>query len=621
MNMSTLDTLDYIVFAVYCALIIFIGLWVSRDKKGHEKNSSDYFLASRSLPWWAIGASLIASNISAEQIIGMSGSGFKMGLAISTYEWMAAATLIIVGKYFMPIFLKKQIFTMPQFLEQRYDGRVRSILAIFWLLLYVFVNLTSVLYLGSLPIITIMEGVNVYVAIGGLALFAVLYSIYGGLSAVAWTDVIQVVMLVAGGIITTWLALEIVGDGSVSSGMGMVYEEANSHFHMIFSSDNPNYMDLPGVTLLIGGMWIVNLNYWGCNQYITQRALAAKSLNEAQKGIVFAGFLKLIVPLIVVLPGIATYVLLQREGAIDMDSLLLKDGAELAGGSFSEKMFDPLQAGGGKVMPDRAYPTLLSILPVGLKGAAFAALVAAVVSSLASMMNSTATIFTMDIYKNYINKNASEKRLVAVGRGISVVAIVIAVIVAPLLGTIEQAFQYIQEYTGLVSPGIFVIFFYGFFWKKATTSGALWVAVLTLPLSLAIKFGFPNIPFLDRMGLVFFALSLVMYVVSVMESKGLKIAENAMSRIGIYLVVLTVSLLVLVLNNTLGWDMSESLVKTLIHLAFVSFTFVVYRIMTNIKDNKHAIDIDKSLFKTHTNFNIASVVIIILLVILYTVFW
>ncbi|WP_448519296.1 sodium/sugar symporter [Rhodoflexus sp.] len=503
--------IDYIVFVAYCITIVAIGLWVSREKKGHEKDSKDYFLASQSLPWWAIGASLIASNISAEQFIGMSGSGFAMGLAISTYEWMAAATLLVVGKFFLPVFLKTGIYTMPQFLESRYDSRVRTTMAVFWLLVYVFVNLTSVLYLGALTLHTVLDVPMIYAVIG-LSALAIVYSIYGGLMAVAWTDVVQVVFLVAGGLATTYLALDLVGGGDVWTGLTALRQKAPEHFHMIFSEGQmmiPDgsggkkdaYLDLPGLSVLIGGMWIANLNYWGCNQYITQRALAAKSLDEAQKGVIFAGFLKLLMPLIVVIPGIAAYVVVMKEG-----------GA----GAFTTAMTD---AATGIVKSDKAYPALLNLLPVGLKGLAFAALAAAIVSSLASMANSTATIFTMDLYKNFINPTASEANLVKTGRIVALIAFAVAAFVAPALGALDQAFQFIQEYTGFVSPGVVAIFLFGFFWKRTTATAALFAAIATIPLSALLKQLLPALPFIDRMGVVFLMLAGGIIAISLMDSR------------------------------------------------------------------------------------------------------
>lgn len=489
------ELIDYIVFIGYALLILGVGLWMSRTKKGHQKNAEDYFLASKSLPWWAIGTSLIAANISAEQFIGMSGSGFAVGLAISSYEWMAAITLIIVGKFFLPIFIEKGIYTIPEFVEKRFSTNLKTILAVFWVGLYVFVNITSVLYLGALAMNTIM-GVDMMWAIIGLSLFAAAYSIYGGLASIAWTDAIQVVFLIFGGLATTYLALNTVSEGQgLLEGLGIIYDKAPEKFSMILDDSNPEYMNLPGIGVLLGGMWVANLYYWGFNQYIIQRALAAKSLKEAQKGILLAAFLKLLIPFIVVIPGIAAYVIvndpemlsrLGAEGLLNIPS----DGAA-----------------------DKAYPWLIQFLPAGLKGLAFVALTAAIVSSLASMLNSTSTIFTMDIYKQYIDKNANDRKTVAVGRITSAIALLIGAIVAPLLGGINQAFQFIQEYTGVVSPGILAIFVLGLFWKKTTNKAAIWGALLSIPIAMFFKVGpkgwasggalenvFPNLPFLDQMG-------------------------------------------------------------------------------------------------------------------------
>ena len=357
-----LATIDIVIVGVYALALFFLAQWVSRGS-GTDKNASDYFLAGKSLPWWAIGASLIAANISAEQIIGMSGSGYAIGLAIASYEWMAAITLILVGKYLLPVFLRAEIYTMPQFLQQRYDHRVRLVMAFFWLGVYVLVNLTSVLWLGALAINTV-AGIDLNVALLLLGVFAAGYSLYGGLKAVALTDIIQVVLLVLGGLLIAWILLNKVSDGAgVLTGFGLLMERAPEKFDMILSADSPHYMSLPGLSVLIGGMWVMNVSYWGFNQYIIQRALAAKSIDEAQKGIAFAAFLKLLMPVIVVLPGIAVFVL----------------GAEISA-------------------PDQAYPHAMTLLPVGIKGLVFAALLAAIVSSLASMTNSISTIFTMDIF-------------------------------------------------------------------------------------------------------------------------------------------------------------------------------------------------------------------------------
>jgi SSS family solute:Na+ symporter len=511
---TSFEALDYLIFAIYAIVILGVGLWVSRNKKGETKSTEDYFLASKSLPWWAIGASLIAANISAEQFIGMSGSGFAGGLAIATYEWMAALTLIVVGKFFLPIFIKKEIYTIPEFVEQRFSSQLKTILAVFWIGLYVFVNLASVLYLGGLALQTIL-GIEMITAVIGLAAFAAAYSLYGGLSAVAWTDIIQVVVLVLGGLVTTYLALDTVSaGGGFLEGLNKVYNAVPERFDMILEKSNPEYMNLPGIGVLIGGMWIANLYYWGFNQYIIQRTLAAKSLEESQKGILFAAGLKMIIPLIVVIPGIAAYVIVN-----DPNLLASLGEAGMANLPSAEQA-------------DKAYPWLMQFLPTGLKGVAVAALAAAIVSSLASMLNSTATIFTMDIYKQLINKEASESKTVNVGRLSAFVALIIASIMAPLLGGIDQAFQFIQEYTGIVSPGILSVFVLGLFWKKTSNKGAIYGALTSIPIALFFKVGpkgwmtgsaldgiFPSLPFLDQMGITAILSMVVIALVSIRENK------------------------------------------------------------------------------------------------------
>ena len=477
---------DYAVVVVYAIFLLVLAQWVSREKKGHEKNTQDYFLAGRALPWWAIGASLIAANISAEQIIGMSGSAYVMGMAIASYEWMAALTLIIVGKFLLPVFLKHRIYTMPQFLEQRFDHRVRMVMATFWLGVYVFVNLTSILWLGSLAINSV-TGLDQVYGLVILGLFAISYSLYGGLKAVALTDIIQVVLLVFGGLLIAWITLDQLsgGEGAIA-GFAQMLDRAPEKFDMIFSPESEFYQYLPGISVLIGGMWIMNLSYWGFNQYIIQRALAAKSPQEAQKGIVFAAFLKMLMPILVVVPGIAA-------------ALLVPD-------------LDP---------PDKAYPMAMTLLPIGLKGLVFAALIAAIVSSLASMTNSISTIFTMDMYKHFKPEDTSQKHLVTVGRAVAFSAMIIAMVVAkPLLGGFDQAFQYIQEFTGFFTPGIVAIFLLGFFYKKGTANGALWAAIGSFVLSLLFKLVWPELPFIDRVGLVFILCMLLGMAVSMMEKKG-----------------------------------------------------------------------------------------------------
>ena len=518
------STLDFVVFALYALIILSIGLYVSRQKKGETKSAEDYFLAGKSLPWWAIGASLIAANISAEQFIGMSGSGFALGLAIASYEWMAAITLLVVGKYFLPIFIEKGLYTIPEFIEKRYSTNLKTILAVFWIALFVFVNLTTVLFLGGKALDTIVgsgDGSILLKSIIGLGLFAAAYSLWGGLAAVAWTDVVQVVLLIIGGLLMAYFALANVTDsGSFIDGLKYLYEKTPERFSMILSKGEiitPNgrdaWWDLPGLAVLIGGMWVANLYYWGFNQYIIQRTLAAKSLKEGQKGIVFAAFLKLIIPVIVVLPGIIAYVMnLDPEtGTLNM-GLLSNEG---------------FLGTAGNVANDNAAPWLIkNFIPVGLKGLILAALAAAIVSSLASMINSTSTIFTMDIYKSMFNKNANDKQMVKVGRLTGLVALIIAMLIAPQLGSLGQVFQFIQEYTGVVSPGILAVFLMGLFYKKATNNAAIWGVILSIPIAMYFKVApngwsdasmFVNLPFMHQMMLTCIGTLLVIAGISKLE--------------------------------------------------------------------------------------------------------
>jgi solute:Na+ symporter, SSS family len=463
-----LSDLDIAVVATYAVGIFLLAQWVSREKPGYVKNSQDYFLASRALPWWAIGTSLIAANISAEQIIGMSGSGYVIGLGIASYEWMSALTLIIVGKFFLPIFLKNKIYTMPEFLQRRYGRSVQLVLAVFWLGVYVFVNLTSILWLGATAFHTV-TGVPIVTSLIVLGLFAGAYALYGGLKAVAMTDVVQVSLLVLGGLVIVYIALDKISGGhGIVAGFEILSHRFPEHFRMILPPSDPNYKDLPGLSVLIGGMWVMNLSYWGFNQYIIQRALAAKDAREAQRGIVLAAFLKLLTPVLVVLPGIAALVLAPHLAR-----------------------------------PDQAYPQLMTLLPSGLLGLVFAALLAAIIASMGSKINSIATIFTIDLYKQAFPK-ASEHHFVTVGRVTAITALAAAMIAAkPLLGNFDQAFQYIQEFTGFFTPGITVIFLLGMFWGRATEAAALVAAIGSVAISVVYKIGWPEIPFMNRIGYTF----------------------------------------------------------------------------------------------------------------------
>lgn len=545
--MNALQTADYIVFFIYFVLVSSYGMYIYRSKKNATTSSNEYFLAEGSLTWWAIGASLIASNISAEHFIGMSGSGFAIGLAIASYEWMAAATLIVVAIFILPVYLKNKIFTMPQFLAKRYNATVSTIMAIIWLLIYVFVNLTSIIYLGALAISSIAP-VSFQFCVIGLSLFSIIVTL-GGMKVIGYTDMFQVIVLILGGLVTTYLSLTLLSEQfgfgkDILKGLLVLKEEAPGHLHMILDKSNPHYAELPGISVLVGGMLINNLAYWGCNQYIVQRALGA-DLKTARKGILFAAFLKLLVPIIAVLPGIAMYVMHQN-------------------GMFQKEMVDTA----GVLKPDQAYPTLMNLLPAGLKGVALAALTAAIVASLAGKANSISTIFSLDIYKKYFNKNASDRKLVLTGRWVVIIAMFIAALVAPALKSLDQAYQFIQEYVGFFSPGVLAIFLLGMFWKKTTPSAGLAGALLTVPLAAVLKFlpvwtngAFPDYPFLDRMTISFFLIVLIMVAISLLNPE------------------------------------------------------------TKEQQNTLKIEIDKSMFRVSSEFIIGSFIISGILIALYTVFW
>ncbi len=560
--MGNLGTKDFLVFGVYFVIVACYGWWVYQRKKNTHNNSKDFFLAEGSLTWWAIGASLIASNISAEQFIGMSGQAFQLGLGIASYEWMAALTLIIVAIFFMPLYLKNKIYTMPQFLRQRYDGRVSTIMAVFWLVLYVLVNLTSIIYLGALSLQHMLGAPFFYCALG-LSVFAIFITL-GGMRVIGYTDVIQVFFLVLGGLATTYLALDLVseslGTGSGAwEGLGLLKEKAPEHFHMILEkgetlvySGEPSgglqptkdpWFDLPGLAVLIGGMWIANLSYWGCNQYITQRALGA-DLPTARKGLLFAAFLKLLMPVIVVLPGIACYVIFKNNA----DPTIVNGMQEIDAATGSKF-----------IKPDNAYSILLNLLPGGLKGLAFAALTAAIVASLAGKANSISTIFSLDIYKRFFNKDAEDKKVVITGRWVVLVAFAIALLIAPGLKSFGQGFQYIQEFTGFISPGILAMFLMGFFWKRANSNGALAATIISIPLSALLKYTVPGMPFLNRMGVVFLACVALMILLGLIDSKS--------------------------------------------------------------KDNPKAIQVDRSMFKMSPGFTIGAVIVSAILAALYIVYW
>ena len=603
--MKQFTLIDWIVFVGYAVLILSVGLWVSRTKKGKQKTAKDYFLADRSLPWWTIGAALISANISAEHFIAMSGSGYAIGLAIAAYEWIAAIVLIFVAKYFLPIFIEKGIFTMPQFLTQRYDKRVSTSLAVFWLLVYVFVNMTAVTYLGALAMERIL-GVPLIYGIIGFAAFSALYSLWGGMKAVAWTDVITVVILIFGGLLTTYLSLNAIscGHGAIA-GMSELIHIVPQKFHMIiekgkiFVPDGSGgtkdaFLDLPGLGVILGSMWLTNFSFWGFNQFIIQRGLAGKSLKEAQLGVVFAGYLKLLVPLIVVIPGIAAFAL----------------GAKLH-------------------RSDEAYPWLLNnIVPIGITGLSFSAIAAAAVSALSSIVNSVSTIFTIDIYKSHFKKDATDKQMVRVGRIVALTALIISTCVAPQLRTLDQAYQYIQEYTGFIYPGAFLIFFCGLFWRQASANAAFWTAILTIPVGILFKIVSPEMPFILRIGYVFMILSIVMVGLSLLDKshriENVFAKENYRKRIAtlgwiIIGVAVATGIIAALFVSSLR-NLALEAVYVLV-VGFILLGLIMVLNATRKTMNAKGILVENGLFKTSTSFNVAAIGICGILASLYYFFW
>ena len=635
-SQSGFETIDFIILVVYIILLVSLGMFLSRDKDGKGKSASDYFLAGNTLTWWAVGASLIAANISAEQFIGMSGTGYADGIAIAAYEVMAAVTLIVIGKFLLPTMIERKIFTIPQFLRERYNDGVGLAFSILWLFLYVFVNLTSVAWLGALAIEQILGLQGLAVSMGGvevsmrmiiiLALFIIagIYSIYGGLASVAWTDVMQVTFLVGGGLITAYFALcSVAGDdGSFVDGFNKVYSylttgdhTTDTHFHLVIqeSHNASAFANVPGIAAIVGGVWLTNLGYWGFNQYIIQKGLAAKSIEEAKKGLIFAGFLKILIPFIVVLPGICAYYMSQNAD-----------------------QFSHLQ--GSINVSDDAYPWLIrNFTPTGIKGLSFAALTAAIISSLASMFNSTSTLFTMDIYKKYINKGASDKVLVNVGRIVAVAALVIAAVaVKPLLGGLDQAFQYIQEYSGFIYPGIITVFGLGLLWKRASSTAAVWTAIITIPMGVLFKIFLPDVAFQFRAGYIFIILVTFFIIVSYFDKKYVSVEQPSQqdqksmllwAKIlgGAGAAMIIVSIIVVAMGQ------STELTTYLNDIGFQAFIFFgvlvgcnAVWLYSNSKDKKadaKALPIDLSLFSTTRGYTYGAIGICVITMILYIILW
>ena len=645
-SQSGFQTIDFVILVCYLILLVSLGLFLSRNKDGKEKSANDYFLAGNTLTWWAVGASLIAANISAEQFIGMSGTGFRDGIAIAAYEVMAAITLVVIGKFLLPVMLDRKIFTIPQFLRERYNDGVGLAFSILWLFLYVFVNLTSVSWLGALAIEQILGLQGIIVDIMGfqvsirmiivlcLFLIAGIYSIYGGLASVAWTDVMQVTFLVGGGLITAYVALSSMGEILGTDALGalrQVYHDMTTgpnaqdvHFHLIIqqSHNAEAYSNVPGIAAVVGGVWLTNLGYWGFNQYIIQKGLAAKSIDEAQKGLVFAGFLKILIPFIVVLPGICAYYIMGNE-----------------------ETFRTMNLAGDINVADDAYPWLIrNFTPTGIKGLSFAALTAAIISSLASMFNSTSTLFTMDIYKKYINKEAGDKQLVNVGRITSVCALLIALVaVKPLLGGLDQAFQYIQEYSGFIYPGIITVFGLGLLWKRASSRAAVWTAILTIPLGVLFKVFYPEVPFQFRAGNIFIILVIFFIYVSYYDKNYVKAEPvskkdqmqmywwaRALGVAGLFFIFLAGAQWLIDTSNAVNMP-DENLADYLGDIGFQAFIFFGVLVGVNsvwlrsnardgIKDPK-ALPIKLELFQTSRGYTYGAIGIAVITFLLYAILW
>ena len=636
---SGFKTIDFVILVIYLIVLVSLGLFLSRNKDGKEKSANDYFLAGNTLTWWAVGASLIAANISAEQFIGMSGTGFADGIAIAAYEVMAAVTLVVIGKFLLPIMLKQRIFTIPQFLRERYNDGVGLAFSILWLFLYVFVNLTSVAWLGALAIEQILGLQGLAVEIFGITvsirmviifllfLIAGIYSIYGGLASVAWTDVMQVTFLVGGGLITAYFALREMGlvfDTDAIGAFNKIYTDLttgnyahDTHFHLVIQeSHNPAaFANVPGIAAVVGGVWLTNLGYWGFNQYIIQKGLAAKNVDEAKKGLVFAGFLKILIPFIVVLPGICAYYIAQNP-----------------------ETFASMNLQGKINIPDDAYPWLIrNFTPVGIKGLSFAALTAAIISSLASMFNSTSTLFTMDIYKKYLEPKATDKKLVNVGRLTSVTALFIALFtVKPLLGGIPQAFQYIQEYSGFIYPGIITVFGLGLLWKRASSLAAVWTAIITIPLGVLFKIFLGDVPFQFRAGYIFIILVSFFIIMSLLDKKYVHAEEPAavdktmMKRWaqilgGAGLVMIIIAIIVVCMGN------ATELTTYLNDIGFQAFIFFgvlvgcngvwLWSNATSSKKDPKSLPIDLGIFSTTRGYTWGTIGICVITLILYAVLW
>ena len=643
LSRSGFEMVDFVILLVYLVMLVSLGIFLSSNSR--EGSTKDYFLAGNSLTWWAVGASLIAANVSTEQFIGMAGSGFADGIAIAAYELMAAITLVVIAKWLLPAMMDRKIFTIPQFLRERYNSGVGVAFSILWIFLFVFINLTSVAWLGALAIeqvlglqgmtVQLLPGLNIsmrMIIVISLFLVAGIYSIHSGLTVVAWADVMQMIFIVGGGAVTAYFAVtSVVGNGSNAlEGIEKVYSalttgnHANdTHFHLIIqqSYNEKAFSNVPGIAAVVGSMWLTNLGYWCFNQYIIQKGLAAKSPDDAKKGFLFAGFLKILIPFITVLPGVCAFYMYQHADQY-------------------------LEVQNRINVSDDAYPWLVrNFIPTGIKGLSLTALIASIISSLASMLNSTATLFTIDIYKKYIKPEASDRRLVNVGRIVSVAALFIALFtVHPLLGDLDQAFQYIQEYSGFIYPGIIIVFSLGLFWKRASTTAAIWTAILAIPLGVLLKVVMPEVPFLFRAGYVFIFLSFFFIVVSLLSKKNescdlpserdrhtmLKWSHIlGFSGIISILAAAVVSIVCLFRDGEITPE--ESIFAYLNDIGFEAFYFFGAMLLTcaiflnsnalHTQQNPKAVPINLALFKTDRIYLYGSIFIIAIVTALYVMLW
>lgn len=639
LSQSGLEAIDFVILLIYIIMLVSLGVILSYNRESKTKNTTDYFLAGNTLTWWAVGASLIAANISTEQFIGMVGTGYADGIAIAAYEVMAAVTLVIIGKFLLPVMMSRGVFTIPQFLRQRYTSGVGLAFSIFWLFLFIFVNLTSVAWLGALAFEQIMGLQGFTVVISGITIsmrmiivlilfiIAGIYSINGGMTSVAWTDVVQTTFIIGGGLATAYFAVRALSgdEGTFTGGCENLYMALqnaeftqDTHFHLIIqqSHNTPAYMNVPGIAAIVGGIWLTNISYWAFNQYIIQKGLAAQNVREAQKGMFFAAILKIAMPLIVIIPGLCVYYIIQQD-----DQLTLH-GA------------------------DNAYAWLIrNQIPTGIKGLAITALAASIISSLGSMINSTSTIFTIDIYRRHIKPDASDKRLVAVGRISAFVALLMALVaVNPLLGGIDQAFQYIQEYSAFIYPGITIVCGMGLLWKRASTSAAIWTAILTIPLGVIFKILLPNMAFLMRAGYIFIILLVLFVTISLLDHKRIapsqtvKVYYNILRRWG-YILAATAFLSILAATIvTIGQgtlppetNPDNNVIAYLNDIGFQAFFFFgaiigacAMILLSNAKDTKQdqkALPIDLTLFSTTRGYTIGTIIICTITIALYVLLW